>query len=78
MFHIIFKQMIKYSHFCSRKIKTYLNIALEGRLSIFYILFNLQKCLIKERTRGASLFSGIEDISKITGINTACKHMHKW
>ena len=41
-------QMIKYSHFHSLKIKTYLNIALEGRLSIFDILFNLQKCLIKE------------------------------
>ena len=38
--------MIKYSHFRSLKIKTYLNIALEGRLSIFYIVFNLQKCLI--------------------------------
>ena len=26
----------------------------------------------------ASLFSDIEDISKITGIDTACKRMHKW
>ena len=61
------------------KIKTYLNIALEGRLSIFYIVFNLQKCLIKERNMEASLFNDIEDISKFTRINTACKHMHnKW
>ena len=52
--------MIKYSHFHSLKIKTYLNIALEGRFSTFYIVFNLQKCLIKE-TREASLFSDIED-----------------
>ena len=29
--------MIKYSHLRSLKIKTYLNIALEGRLSIFNI-----------------------------------------
>ena len=53
MFHNhIFKQMIKYRHFHSLKIKTYLNVALEGRLSIFYIVFNLQKCLIKEQNTG--------------------------
>ena len=53
MLHIIFKQMIKYSYFRSLKIKTYQNIALEGRLSIFYILFNLQfKCLIKKQNMG--------------------------
>ena len=34
------KIMIKYSHFRLLKIKTYLNIALEGRLSIFYIALN--------------------------------------
>ena len=39
----------EYSHFRLLIIKTYLNIALEGRLSIFHILFTLQKCLIKER-----------------------------
>ena len=43
---------VYYSHFRSLKIKTYLNIALEGRLSIFYIVFNLQKCLIKVRNTG--------------------------
>ena len=49
---IIFKQMIKYSHFRSLKIKTYLNIALEGRLTIFYMVFNLQKRLNKEQNTG--------------------------
>ena len=68
--------MIKCSHFRSLKINTYLNITLEGRLSIFDILFNLQKCLLRNGTREASVFSDIEDISKITGINAACKRMH--
>ena len=42
--------MIKYIPFA--KSKTYLNIALEGELSIFHILCNLQKCLIKEQNMG--------------------------
>ena len=47
---------LQYSHFHSLKIKTYLNIAFEGRLSILYIVFNLQKCLTKERnTRGFTI-----------------------
>ena len=54
MFHNHIQTMIKYGHFRSLKIKTYLNIALEGRLSIFSytVLFKLQKCLIKERNTG--------------------------
>ena len=45
--------------------KSGLSITLElGRLSIFHILFNLQKCLIKERNTGGFT-------------NTACKGMHK-
>ena len=50
--HKIIQTNDKVSHFRSLKIKTYLSIALEGRLSIFYIVFNLQKCLIKERNTG--------------------------
>ena len=34
---------------------------------------------MKERNTGGSLFSDIEDISKITGINAACKRVrNKW
>ena len=80
MFHnscFTIKQMIKYSHFRPLKIITYLNIALEGRLSIF-IYFSICKSVwLRNETREASLFSDIEDISKITGINTASKRMHK-
>ena len=47
MFHnIIIQTNDKVQPLPFAKIKTYLNIALEGRLSIFYVVFNLQKCLI--------------------------------
>ena len=76
-FTIIFKEMIKYSHFRSLKIKTYLNIALEGRL--FKSVEVLGKSvLLRNGTQEASLFSDIEDISKIAGINTACKRVITW
>ena len=83
MFHDHIQNNDKLQPLPFTKIKTYLNIALEGslRLSIFYIVFNLQKCLIKERnTGGFTIFkTTLKIFLKITGINIVCKRMHnKW
>ena len=72
---IIFKQVIKYSHFLSLKIKTYLNIALEGRLTIFYMVFNLQKCLNKEwNTEGFIDHAGHSKCSRVIYILSCVIH----
>ena len=71
---IIFKQMIKYSHFRSPKINIHVFKHCIGRKVVhFPYTFQSAKVfdLIRNKTWEASLFSNAEDFSKITGINTA-------